>query len=194
MNIINSNKELLTLLKKGDMVAFDAIYNRYCKKLYNFVLRYIKNEKDAEEIVQEVFIKIWESRNNINLYTSFDSFLFTVAYNNTISLIRKRINESKYLEHLKSVQIITDADEIINELHYKELRKKVHLLLEELTLRQKEIFLLSREQGLTHREIAQKLNISDNTVKNHLIKALNYIKSNIDKTHIANILFLYFFF
>ena len=98
-----SNKELLILIREGDRVAFYNIYERYCKRLYGFVLRYIKQEADAEEIVQEVFIKIWESRNNIDIYSSFESFLFTIAYNATISLFRKRVNENKYLEHLKSL-------------------------------------------------------------------------------------------
>ena len=96
-----SNKELLLLLQKGDRVAFYNIYERYCKRLYGFVLRYIKVEADADEIVQEVFVKIWEARGKIDVYSSFESFLFTIAYNATISLLRKRANEKKYLEHLK---------------------------------------------------------------------------------------------
>ncbi len=185
----NRNRELIRLLRSSDMVAFDTIYNKYCRKLNNFVLKYIKDEKDAEEIVQDVFVKLWESRSKINMYSSFDSFLFTITYNTTISLLRKKVNESKYLDHLKSIQHITESDEIINELHYKELNKKVYALLEHIPPRQKEIFLLSREDGLTHQEIAEKLDISPNTVKNHLVKALGFLKSNINKGLLINILF-----
>jgi RNA polymerase sigma-70 factor (ECF subfamily) len=83
---LRSNSELLILIQKDDRVAFYHVYERYCKKLYWFVLKYIKQKEDAEEIVQEVFVKIWESRSKIDAYSSFESFLFTVAYNATISM------------------------------------------------------------------------------------------------------------
>ncbi len=104
MKVIKSNKELLLLIREDNEVAFYQLYERYSRRLYGFVLRYIKQEADAEEIVQEVFIKIWETRDKIDVYSSFESFLFTIAYNATISLFRKRAREEKYLEHLKSLQ------------------------------------------------------------------------------------------
>lgn len=193
MNNNKSNTELVKLLKKGDMSAFDAIYERYCKRLYGFVFRYIKQEVDAEEIVQEVFIKIWESRKIIDSYSSFESFIFTIAYNSTISLLRKRVTEKKYLEQIKYRQQINNSEDIINEIHYNEMNERVKSLLNQLTPRQKEIFILSREEGLSHEEIAKKLNISSNTVKNHLVSALAYIKSHIDSSLIINLLFIHLF-
>jgi RNA polymerase sigma-70 factor (ECF subfamily) len=171
------------------MVAFDTIYERYCKRLYGFVLRYIKQKEDAQGIVQEVFIKIWETRNKIDVYSSFDSFIFTIAYNTTISLLRKRVSEQEYLKKLKSSQQIFSADQIIDDIHFKEINGRINVLLDQLTPRQKEIFLLSREQGLTHGEIAKKLGISANTVKNHLVTALAFIKSHIDSGLVLNGLF-----
>ena len=111
-----SNKELLQLIQKDDRIAFYNLYERYSKRLYGFVLRYIKQESDAEEIVQEVFIKIWESRSKIDVYSSFESFLFTIAYNATISLFRKRVTEKKYLEHLKSLQPFYNAPDLTDEI------------------------------------------------------------------------------
>jgi RNA polymerase sigma-70 factor (ECF subfamily) len=184
-----SNTELVKRLKNGDMVAFDAIYNNYCHKLHEFVLMYLKQEEDAEEIVQEVFIKIWESRSKIDVYASFNSFLFTIAYNATMSLLRKRVSETKSREFLKSVQKIDVEENVIDEIHFKELNFKVQSLLNQLTPRQKEIYLLSREEGLTHEEIAQKLNISESTVNNHLVSTLKYLKSHIDNSLAVNILF-----
>ena len=181
------------LLKKGDVIAFDKIYEMYSKRLYGFVLRYVKQKEDAEGIVQEVFIKIWETRNKIDIYSSFDSFIFTITYNITINLLRKRISEHKYQDRLKSVQQITEADEIIDEIYFKEINTQLQLLLDKLTPRQKEIFQLSRDKGLTHEEIAKKLDISVNTVKNHLVSALTFIKSHIDKGLIANFLFITLF-
>ena len=194
MNKDYSNTELIERLKKGDIDAFDLIYNKYCNKLHKFVLRYLKQEEDAQEIVQEVFIKIWESRSKINTFSSFESFLFTIAYNASISLLRKRINEEKSREYIKFFPQIEQADKIINDIHFQELNQKVLLLLEQLTPRQKEIYSLSREEGLTHKQIAQKLNLSENTVKNHLVTILKFLKSNLDSGLIINALFINLFF
>jgi RNA polymerase sigma-70 factor (ECF subfamily) len=188
-----SNRELLVQIKKGDRVAFYNIYERYCNRLYGFVLRYIKVEADAEEIVQDVFVKIWESRDKLNAYASFESFLFTITYNATISLLRKKASEQKYLLHLKSIQQIEETPASIDHLYYTDLNDKVKQLLNELTPRQKEIFLLSREEGLSHEEIAGKLNISLNTVKKHMVNALSYLKSHIDNSLIVSVLFVYLF-
>ncbi len=154
---------------------------------------HIKQEADAEEIVQEVFVKVWEARNKIDVHSSFESFLFTVAYNATISLFRKRVTEKKYVEHLKSLQQFNNAPDIIDEIQFNELNEKVRLLLNELTPRQKEIFQLSREEGLSHEEIAEKLNISVNTVKKHMVNTLAFLKSHIDSRLMVNMLFIYLF-
>ena len=193
MKVTKSNKELLLLLRKGDRVAFYNIYERYCKRLYGFVLRYIKQEDDAEEIVQEVFVKLWEARDKIDVYTSFDSFLFTIAYNTTMSLFRKRIKEKKYLEYLKSVQQVQSAPNVIEEIHFNELNANVQSLLDQLTPRQKEIFKLSREEGLAHGEIAKRLGISVNTVKKHMTNTLTFLKTNMDNSLIVNLLFVCLF-
>jgi len=175
------------------MAAFDAIYNKYCHKLHEFVLRYLKQDEDAEEIVQEVFIKIWESRDNINIYLSFESFLFTIAYNASISLLRKRVNETKSREYLRSLQRINTTEDTIEEIHFNELNSKLQSLVNQLTPRKKEIFILSRNEGFTHKEIAQKLNISENTVKNHLVTTLKFLKSNIYSSLTASLLSLCLF-
>ncbi|MCX6335532.1 MAG: RNA polymerase sigma-70 factor [Bacteroidia bacterium] len=193
MKVTKSNSELILLIQKDDRVAFYNIYERYSKRLYGFVLRYIKLKEDAEEIVQVVFLKIWESRNKIDAYASFESFLFTIAYNTTISLLRKRTNEKKYLDHLKSLQQPVNSLDLIDEIHFNELNERVQSLLDELTPRQKEIYQLSREEGLSHDEIAKKLDISINTVKKHMANTLAFLKSHIDSSLTINLLFFYLF-
>jgi RNA polymerase sigma-70 factor (ECF subfamily) len=193
LKVTKSNKELLLLLRKGDRVAFYHIYDRYCKRLYGFVLRYIKQEDDAEEIVQEVFVKLWEARDKIDVYSSFDSFLFTIAYNTTMSLFRKRIKEKKYLEYLKSIQQVQSAPNVIEEIHFNELNANIQTLLDQLTPRQKEIFQMSREEGLAHDEIAKKLDISVNTVKKHMTNTLTFLKSHMDNSLLVNLLFVCLF-
>jgi len=175
------------------MVAFYHIYERYCKRLYGFVLRYIKQEQNAEEIVQEVFIKIWKARDKIDVYSSFESFIFTIAYNSTISMFRKKTKEKKYMEHLRSLQQVEKAPNLTDEIYFNELNDQVQTLLNELTPRQKEIFQLSREKGLSHEEIAKKLNITVNTVKKHMVNTLSFLKSHLDTNLITSLLFIYLF-
>ncbi len=193
MKTTKSNKELLLQIKKDDQLAFYNLYERYSKRIYGFVLQYLKIEKDAEEIVQEVFIIIWEKRKTINTYSSFESFLFTVAYNSTISLLRKRITEEKYLAHLKSIQKINEAPELTNELYFDELNQQIESLLNKLSPRQKEIFELSRKEGLSHEQIAKKLNITINTVKKHISNTISFLKSHLDNSLLVSYLFFYLF-
>jgi len=191
---MKSNSDLIGLLNEGDIVAFDAIYAQYCHRLYGFVLRYLKNREDTEEIVQEVFLKIWEARQRINSFSSFDSFIFTIAYNSTITLLRKRVTEQKYLNNIRLRQEIASTPDLIDEIQFKELDERVHSLINRLTPRQQEIFRLSRDERLTHDQIAQKLNISSNTVKNHIVATLAFLKSELDNGLIVSILFVYLFF
>lgn len=181
------------LLRNDDRVAFYNLYERYSKRLYCFVLKYVKLDADAEEIVQEVFIKIWEKRKTIDVYSSFESFLFTVAYNATISLLRKRVTENKYLAHLQSIQEANQTTDSTDELYFNELNEKLQSLLNELTPRQKEIFLLSREEGLTHEKIAAKLNISVNTVKKHMSNTISFLKPHLDNGLLISALFIHLF-
>jgi RNA polymerase sigma-70 factor (ECF subfamily) len=189
----NSNTTLVKLLRQGDIVAFDAIYHKYSHKLQRFVLRYVKQGEDAEGIVQEVFIKIWESRKKIDMYQSFEGFIFTIAYNSTISLLRKRMSETKSREYIKSLQQPETAETVIDELQYKEIQTRLQTLLSDLTPRQREIYKLSREEGLSHKEIADKLNLSESTVNNHLVNVLKYLKSHLDKGMIISTLYYFLF-
>jgi len=193
LKVTKSNKELLLLLQKGDSVAFYQLYERYSKRLYGFVLQYVKIDEDAEGIVQEVFIKIWEKRKTIDVYSSFESFLFTVAYNATISLLRKRVTENKYLAHLQSIQQVNNTNDATDELYFNELSEKLKALLNELTPRQKTIFLLSREEGLTHEQIAGKLNITLNTVKKHMANTISFLKNHLNNGLAVSVLFIHLF-
>lgn len=175
------------------MVAFYQLYERYSRRLFAFVMGYIKLEQDAEEIIQEVFIKIWESRHKIDAYSSFEAFIFTIAYNATISLFRKRATEERYLEQLKRLQQVETAPDLNDEIRFNELNEKVQVLLNELTPRQRSVFQLSRTEGLTHREIAEKLGISVLTVKKHIANTLAFLKSKMNNDLMVSSLYFYLF-
>ena len=187
------NSETIKRFKIDDMSAFDIIYRTYSKKLYRFAYSIIKVKPDAEGIVHEVFIKVWEKRNRIDEYLSFESYLFTITYNTTISFIRKKVKENKYIEYLKSIQNPSIQSKIIPEIEYKELKDKSEKIIGLLPMRQKQIYKLSREEGLTYKEIAAKLSISVNTVETHMERALKSIREKLGNVSIV-LLILYYLF
>jgi RNA polymerase sigma-70 factor (ECF subfamily) len=142
--------------------------------------------------MQEVFMKIWETRDKIETYASFDSFLFTIAYNKSISLIRKKITKQKYVDFLKTLPELWEPA-AIDDLQFLELNEQINSLIQKLPPRQKEVFLLSREKELTYKEIAAQLNISKNTVENHMVKALSYLRNNIRDVSLLHSLFIFLF-
>lgn len=187
------NEATIEGVKNGDMAAFDLVYRAYSKRLYRFVYGIIKTEIDAEEIVQEVFVKIWESHEKIDNFALFDSYLFTIAYNCTISLIRKKLSEKKYIQYIKSLQIPPQQKSAEINSDFEILSEKVNELIGKLPPRQKEVFMLHRENELTYRQIAEKLDISVNTVENHMSKALKFLRNNLNKESLAALLFFYLF-
>jgi len=189
----NITQELLTRLKNGDILAFDQLYELYSHKLFSFVFKILKNEAEVDDIVQEVFVKIWESRNKLEDYKLLNSYIFTIAYNNSIDLIRKRISNNKYLGHLKYSASINFTPTIVSQIEYNELNNQVEKLIANLPDRQKQVYLLHREEGLTYTEIAEKLGISKNTVENHMVKALKYLRQNMDNSLLINMLFVSLF-
>lgn len=195
MTLRNTNitQELLTRLKNGDVIAFDHIYELYSHKLFSFIFKILKNEAEVDDIVQEVFVKIWESRNKLDDYNFLNSYIFTIAYNNSIDLIRKRVSNNKYLEHLKYSASVNFTPTIISQIEYNELNSQVQELIANLPDRQKQVYLLHREEGLTYPEIAEQLGISKNTVENHMAKALKYLRQNMDNSLMINMLFVSLF-
>ncbi len=189
LNKDNITHELLARLKNGDMLAFDRVYELYSHKLFSFVFKILKNEAEVDDIVQEVFVKIWESRDKLEDYKLLNSYIFTIAYNNSIDLIRKRISNNKYLEHLKNSASINFAPTIISQIEFNELNNQVEKLIANLPDRQKQVYLLHKEEGLTYPEIAEQLGISKNTVENHMVKALKYLRLNMDDSLLINMLF-----
>jgi len=189
----NITQELLTRLKNGDMLAFDQVYEMFSHRLFSFVFKILKDEAEVDDIVQEVFVKIWESRNKLEDYKLLNSYIFTIAYNSSIDLIRKRIISDKYIEFLKNSATITFSPSIIGQIEFNELNKQVENLITHLPDRQRQVYLLHREEGLTYPEIAEHLGISKNTVENHMVKALKYLRQNMDNSLLVNMLFVSLF-
>jgi RNA polymerase sigma-70 factor (ECF subfamily) len=188
-----SDLDLVRQLKANDMTGFDMLYRKYSQRIYQFSFSILKSQVDAEEIVQDVFFKVWEKRDTIQEHLSFQSYLFTIAHNTSLSLIRKKLKETRYVTYLKSTQIPVSDSPVSDELEFSELKKKAQDAINHLSTRQKQIYLLSREDGFSYREISEQLNISVNTVENHMVKALKFLRESLGRSSMMALLFYYLF-
>ena len=177
----------------GDIKSFDLLYHTFNNRLYNFVFGLIKIRTESEGIVQEVFIKIWESRNQLKKHSSFESFLFTIAYNTTISLLRKKATEQKYIDYIKSLQIESESPTIDKEIDLGNLNKTINTVIDKLPNRQKEVFKLKYFENFSYKQIAEKLDISVNTVENHMVKSHRFLKQNLNRNYATGILLMSLF-
>lgn len=170
----NDLDELIGRLKQDDREAFDLLFYMYAEKLSRFSLTFYNDEADAEEIVQEVFLKIWINRGKISDPSTFNAYIYTIAKNLIFNNLKKNIYKKKYESYLYSHQP-THQNTTENEVIFNETRKNIDKALGELSTKRKEVFLLSRRDGLKNREIAEKLDISIKTVESHMSFSLKYL-------------------
>ncbi|MEM1138138.1 MAG: RNA polymerase sigma-70 factor, partial [Bacteroidota bacterium] len=162
---LKTDKDLIVRIKENSTEAFDILFMRYFQKLYHFAYKFLKSHEEAEEIVQEVFIQLWEKRLQLNPEYSFNSYIFTVAKNKVLNVIRKKVSEKKYLESITTKGVLHDFS-TENDIHFKELNEISKEAINALSPKRKMIFQLSREKDMTYEEIAQQLGISKKTVEN----------------------------
>ena len=191
MDSRNKDKLLVVNLKKGNVRAFDKLFEKYSRKLYYFAIGYLKSEEDAEEIVQDIFVKIWENRNELNELLSFNSYLFTIAKNTMLNRIRKKVNEQNYKEYLKNCSTI-EHNSTMNEVIFADLERFTDKAIEKLPPRRRQIYVLSRKEGLTYKEIAAQMEISKKTVEIQMSKAIAYMNNFLSK-EIKIMLFAFIF-
>ncbi len=191
--MIPDDNELVERLQKGDVEAFDSIYNKYSGKLYVFGFKYLRSKDEAEELVQSIFLKVWENYKKLKKESSFKSYLFTIAYNEICNLFRKRnyqqkfINDSLYENSQSSYEIETGIDN-------KSVLDHVHQIINELPEKQKTIFLKSRQEGKSTKEIAEEIGLSPGTVDNYISDALKFIRNRIQNEGLQVLLFLSLFY
>lgn len=173
-----SDEGLMQEIKAGNMFAFDALYGKYCSRVYKFGYSILKTREEAENLMQDVFLLLWEYRHKVEKDASIKSYIFTITYNSAISVIRKKARESQFIEYLKSLQELSE-DPVDTKLEYNELNNMLYEIIDVLPQRQKEVYLMHRDEGLKYNEIAERLHISVNTIENHMSRALKNIREKI---------------
>lgn len=186
------NTKLIRELQRGDAFAFDEIYRKYNKKIYSISLSYLKNREDTEGVVQEVFLNLWRKRADLKDQYNFDSYLFTITYNTIRKHFRKLTRERKYTEdYMKTIS--PDDDSTNAEIEYKNLLEMAETAINHLPTRQKTVYHLSMREGLSSKEISNKLGISRRTVENHLHRARAYLKKALSDNRLISLLFVWLF-
>ena len=181
MNVnIKSDKELVSLLIRGEESAFCDLYVRYKDRLFLFCYSLLKSEEEANDVVQEIFVNIWESRCFINPDLSFSSFLYTIAKNRILNYFRHAEIKENVITSLAS-QSQTYEDRIESDIVYEEYQEILLSAINKLPPQRKRIFNLSRIEHYTHKEIAEKLGISVYTVQEHISESLQFIKRYLAK-------------
>jgi RNA polymerase sigma-70 factor (ECF subfamily) len=171
------DKILVQSIKQGSSKAFEQLFLRYQKKLVHFCRRFVTRKEESENLVQNVFMEIWENRLSLDAEKSFSGFLFTITRNKIYNHIRKTINEKIYKEYIAGNPEAEDP----RVYESKESEEMLAKLIGSMPDRRKEIFLMSRNMGLTYKEIAQRLGISENTVDTQIRNALDFLREELKK-------------
>ena len=180
-NNYDNEKDLLSQISEGNEKAFRELFLKYYTQLFNYIFSFIKSRQISEELAMDVFLKIWMGRAIISQVEKFDAFLFRVAHNKSIDFLRSVARDPKFQDLLwEQIQLVNnigaDSSVLIHEYESK-LREAVALL----SPQRKKIYQLSREQDMTHDQIAAHLNLSKNTVNNHIVEAQKFIRSYLSK-------------
>lgn len=173
-----SSKLLFSRIVLGDKIAFTEAYNQYNKLLYTVAFKYFMNEEMAQDTVQHVFAKLWESRSTIVVSTSLKNYLFTMTKNHILNVIRNQNTAlQKNYEIAQTSEII--EDNLIKRIEQSEMYEHFYAAIENLPTNKREICLLKIREELSNQEIADKMQLSVNTVKTHYSESIKLLKKSL---------------
>ena len=175
MNEAPSERDLVLALQKGDEGAFETIYGLYSQRLFGRLLKLVKTEAQAQEILQDVFIKLWQHRQSLDAEKSFRSFLFKIAENKVYDFFRKAARDKLMEANLISLS----TTNYINIEEYTRAEENLELLykaIESLPPQRQQVFRLCKLEGRSYKEVSELLSISLSTISDHIVKATKAIK------------------
>ncbi|WP_207433903.1 RNA polymerase sigma factor [Sabulibacter ruber] len=162
-------------LSNGDVAAFERLYRKLEPKLFSFAAKLVKSREDAEEIVQEVFLKLWEKRTSLDPKQNLDGYLFTIAKNLVYNKARHRVYEFAFSQYLaEHATVAEDSTQLA--LEHQELLQLFEEVCASMPPVRRQVFVMSRTEGLSNTEIASALNTSNSNIENHMNKALKMLR------------------
>lgn len=183
-----TDQQLLSLLKDDNTTAFNTIYNRYSKMLYLYIFSKLDTGEISKDVLQELFISLWEKRHTLSIHESLKSYLYQAARHKIVDIYRKNATYRKYLQQLIE-HFDAQPHTITESIDYKTKTQELFEAINHLPERMKEVFMLSRFENLTVEQIANRLGLSQQTVKNQITKALKILRANYAKSDIILIIF-----
>lgn len=180
MYSLKHDKHFFKQLAKGSSEAFEQLFEVYWMHVYTVVEQLVKTKQQAEDISQEVFIKLWNKKEELYDIQNIEAYLYTIARNSTLDHLRKKVLVTENLEQM--IQYFADNNlDPIKKLEYKELEVFINTAISNLPDKVKEVFILSRIDGLSHEQIAEQLNISVTSSKTYIVRALKSLRQSIAK-------------
>lgn len=183
---------MLAGLSNDDKSSLETLFNHFYPRLYHFSRSFLKIDDGIDDILQEVFLKIWMNRRKITKPETFNAYIFTITRNLLLNEIRNRLNSQKAREKLLEKSV---AEEFLlsKQIEYQELESMVSQIVAGLPDRQREVFTLSRSEGLSHREIAHKLQIAEKTVEYHISQVIHQLRKRLGQLGISSLLYMALF-
>jgi RNA polymerase sigma-70 factor (ECF subfamily) len=175
----NDDRLLVRRLKLGDKKAFEEIFRKFKEKIFYFAIRYYNSTADAENIVQDVFIKLWDERAGLKEELSLNSYIYTITKNHLFNINRKKINEKAYRTYI--IEHLVQFPNLENELIYADLKANVDKIIDALPTQRKKVFIMGNVEGLSNKEVAEIMNLSVRTVEVHKSLALQTIRKEMKK-------------
>ena len=179
---INNESILIQECKSGNSTAFGLLIRNYNKKLFHYLYKLSGNRELAEDIMQEILIKIWQAFPAYNEQNKFSSWLFTIAHNTSIDTIRKNIKKSKHLDS-NDIETVVSNENPLTNLEVDEAKKRINNIVESLPMKQKEVFLLRMNMELSFKEISEITNEPLNTVLSHMNYSVKKIRKALENEY-----------
>ena len=188
---MNDELELFRKIAGGDELAFEQVFHRYTPKLLSFIKKITRNDSLSAELIQETFMRLWMKREQLKDIENPSAWIYRIASNLSLNYLQKQSNRKQLLYKMAPVENAASPEDLID---VKELNQIIKEAIDHLPERRQEVYRLSREAGLSHQQIADKLNISVNTVKNQIVTSLKFIQQSINKQKGRTICLLFIFF
>ena len=187
----DTEHKLIRDIIKGDSHAFDELYKQYYNKVYSFLYRYLQSKQDAEDVIQDVFITVWNSREKLKEIKNLNAWLFTITFNQIRKVFRNMAMEKRKLDTYATSSLFDD-NSVISEVEFNDLMEKAGDVIERIPSRQKTVLLMTIKDGRSSTEISGILNISKRTVENHLSNARAFLKKAFREQYIIPLVILWF--
>ena len=178
----DEDKILLAALREGDDKVFDKIYWNHCRSIYHFVRQNISSGEDADELTQDIFVKLWQNSRKVEI-VSLKNYLYTLARGTIIDYIRKNVNRAVFERLADDNDIAADNSDLDDKLATERLLEKISQNAQLLPERQREVYRLRWEEGLSRKEIAASMGITVTTVDLHLRKAIDNLRNKFTNTN-----------